>query len=557
MKRGKNRCGTVISPERCADGAYIYSGKCVKTKAKIGFADEKKTSKAANDDKISTEVCITEKNKSNDKTDAIMTRGGEMLKEETKGYKKSLAAIQQELKDAKIPVIVLVEGFATSGKGTLINELISEMDPRFVSVKILDHMLKERDRYPFLYPYYNTIPENGKIYFLDSGWMEEAVRDAVHEKTDKKEFGKRIEEIRGFERQLRDNGYVVIKYFLTTDKKTQEKRQRKLREDGNTDWRVSKQDLYQNDRFDTFAKKYEEFMAATNDVNPWVVINTDDKKEVFYTAFKHMYEVLTAQLEAGKYNGEPYEAEFDFPEETPKLEDADLRAFLDDSFYKDELKKLQSRLGKLHSMIYRRRIPVVLCFEGWDAAGKGGNIKRIAYPLDPRGFDIYPIASPSPEEKNRHHLWRFWNKVPRTGHVAIFDRTWYGRVMVERIEGFCTENDWKRAYAEINEFEKNLTDWGAVVLKFWIHIDSDTQLERFTLRQNTPEKQWKITDEDWRNRDKWPQYEEAIGEMIAKTSTNNAPWYIIESKDKKYARIKTLRIICESLEKAIDEFDRK
>lgn len=178
------------------------------------------------------------------------------------------------------------------------------------------------------------------------------------------------------------------------------------------------------------------------------------------------------------------------------------------------------------------KIPVVIAYEGWDAAGKGGNIKRIAGALDPRGYEVHPIASPEPHEKARHYLWRFWTRLPKTGHIAIFDRTWYGRVMVERLEGFCSTNDWQRAYNEINEFEKELSQWGAVIIKFWVQIDKDTQLERFTERQNTPEKQWKITDEDWRNRDKWDQYEDAVNEMLQKTSTEYAPWHILESVDK-------------------------
>ena len=177
----------------------------------------------------------------------------------------------------------------------------------------------------------------------------------------------------------------------------------------------------------------------------------------------------------------------------------------------------------------------MIAYEGWDAAGKGGNIKRLTSALDPRGFEVHPIASPEPAEKNRHYLWRFWKRLPKDGHIAVFDRTWYGRVMVERLEGFCSENDWQRAYNEINEFEKELTDWGAIVIKFWVQIDKDTQLKRFTDRQNTPEKQWKITDEDWRNREKWDMYEDAVNEMIQKTSTEFAPWHILESNDKHYA----------------------
>lgn len=224
---------------------------------------------------------------------------------------------------------------------------------------------------------------------------------------------------------------------------------------------------------------------------------------------------------------------------------------MEEDAYKKELKQLQHRLGELHNRLYRKKVPVIIAYEGWDAAGKGGNIKRITGALDPRGYEVHPIASPEPHEKARHYLWRFWTRLPKTGHIAIFDRTWYGRVMVERLEGFCSENDWKRAYNEINEFEKELHDWGAVIIKFWVQIDKDTQLERFNERQNTPQKQWKITDEDWRNREKWDQYEDAVNEMIQKTSTTYAPWHILESVDKRYARIKALKIVIEELEKAL------
>ena len=225
---------------------------------------------------------------------------------------------------------------------------------------------------------------------------------------------------------------------------------------------------------------------------------------------------------------------------------------LSDEEYKEKLDKLQDRLSELHNRLYRKRVPLIIAYEGWDAAGKGGNIKRVSAALDPRGYVVEPIASPTPDEKDRHFLWRFWKRLPKDGHIVIFDRTWYGRVMVERIEGFCTTADWQRAYGEMNDFERQLYDWGAIILKFWIHIDQDTQLARFNDRQNTPEKQWKLTEEDWRNREKWPQYEEAIDEMLQKTSTENAPWDIIESNDKKYARIKTLKIVIKALEKACE-----
>ncbi|MDO5331210.1 MAG: phosphate--AMP phosphotransferase, partial [Bacillota bacterium] len=248
--------------------------------------------------------------------------------------------------------------------------------------------------------------------------------------------------------------------------------------------------------------------------------------------------------------GAPYKEEFKLAA-MPKLKDIDLSPSLTDEEYDAQLEKLDKKIHKLHNKLYEKQIPFVLAFEGWDAAGKGGAIKRVAYPLDPRSFSVIPVASPLPHEKARHFLWRFYTRLPKTGHVHIFDRTWYGRVMVERLEGYCKENDWKRAYNEINEFEQDLTNEGVHVLKFWIQIDSDTQLARFTERQNTPAKQWKITDEDWRNREKWDDYEKAIDEMIQKTSTEFAPWHIIEAVDKKYARIKVMQITADEMEKAL------
>ena len=235
----------------------------------------------------------------------------------------------------------------------------------------------------------------------------------------------------------------------------------------------------------------------------------------------------------------------------PKLKDVPLDKTISEEEYKLQLRLLQEKLGHLHNRLYRKRVPVVIVYEGWDAAGKGGNIKRLTGALDPRGFEVHPIASPEPKEKARHYLWRFWTRLPKDGHIAIFDRSWYGRVMVERLEGFCSENDWQRAYYEMNEFEQELHNWGAVILKFWVQIDKDTQLARFTDRQNTPSKQWKITDEDWRNREKWDLYEQAVDEMLQKTSTTYAPWHILESVDKKYARIKALQTVIDALEKAL------
>ena len=473
-------------------------------------------------------------------------------KAEIKRLRESLVARQQDVREANLPVVVLVEGWDSAGKGYLINELISEMDPRFFSVATFNHIPETEERYPFLKKFFDVLPENGKFLFLDTGWMEDCVGKYLRREIPKEEYERRIESCNIFERQLRDNGYLVVKLFAHISKKEQLRRITALREKKNTEWRITGDDLWQQQEYERFEKAYDRFMESTDKFWPWTVLDAESASKAQLDAFKAICKVVDRGLEKGRYVGKPSGREFPLLG-GPSLKDADLTATISPEEYKTELKRLQKKLSALHNKIYRKRIPVVLCYEGWDAAGKGGNIRRIAYPLDPRGLDVIPVASPTPGELARHYLWRFWTRLPRSGHVTIFDRTWYGRLMVERIEGFCSEDDWKRAYGEINEFEKELTDWGTVVLKFWIHIDPDTQLERFQARQDTPEKQWKITDEDWRNREKWPQYEKAVEDMLRETSTEYAPWYIIESVDKKYARIRTLQIVTDALERAVKE----
>ena len=473
------------------------------------------------------------------------------LKAEIKALRGRLMAQQQEFRAKGRPILVLVEGWSAAGKGSLINELISEIDPRNYNVFSPVLTPESEARYPFLYPYAKAIPENGKIMFYDSGWMEDCVRRDLRREITRDEYKNRVRAVCEFERQLRDGGYLVLKFFLNISQQEQRKRMNALRENYETEWRVTSEDLWQQNEYKLFKEGYDAFMEKTGKVIPWHVLDGSKRSLAARDALKLLVEQIDKALEEGRYVGKPFKESFPLLK-MPKLAEVDLSPSLTDEEYRKELKKLQKRLGELHNVVYRKKIPVILCYEGWDAAGKGGNIRRIARPLDPRGFDVMPIASPEPHELARQYLWRFWTRLPRSGHFCIFDRTWYGRVMVERLEGFCSEDDWKRAYNEINEFERQLTDWGAVVLKFWIHIDQDTQLARFNDRQNTPEKQWKLTEEDWRNREKWPQYEEAVDEMLQKTSTKNAPWFIIESNDKKYARIKTLKIVIEALEKACE-----
>ena len=434
----------------------------------------------------------------------------------------------------------------------MIGKVIKNIDPRFFKVATMSSPIEEELRRPFLYRYMKQIPEEGKFTFLDSGWMEQTVMDVLSGDLEGDLYEKRIESIRRFERQLTDNGYLVLKFFMQIDKDEQGKRMEKLLDKEDTKWRVTGADKWQHKHYKKCENVIDRYMKDTNmSTSPWYIIDAEDKKWAELQVMDTLVSSIEVALQNQRHSVPILQNVFPLVK-MPKLKDVELEGkTIDEEEYQKELKKLQSRLGELHNRLYRKRVPVIITYEGWDAAGKGGNIKRVTGALDPRGYEVQPIASPEPHEKARHYLWRFWTRLPKDGHIAIFDRTWYGRVMVERLEGFCSENDWKRAYNEINEFEKELHDWGAVIIKFWVQIDKDTQLERFTERQNNPEKQWKITDEDWRNREKWDQYEEAVNEMLKKTSTTFAPWHILESVDKKYARIKALKIIIKELEKAL------
>lgn len=470
---------------------------------------------------------------------------------EREQLRNELAKRQQVISAAKLPVIVVLEGWGAAGKGSAISSIIKYMDPRYFRVYNMDVMSEDEKRRPFLYRHAIRMPKQGQFSIFDGGLMDEVTTEYMMGDISKKEYEGRVNSIINYERQLRDNGYLVIKFFLDIDEQTQSKRLLKLYDSKNTRWRISAKDAWQNENYSKFAKLYKKYIKATDTAAcPWHIIRSEDQGDVERYIASTIISSIDAAL-ASPWKASIIDNQYKLIDTMPLSSISLEGKSLTDDEYKARLKVLQKKLGKLHNKIYRKKIPLVIAYEGWDAAGKGGNIKRIAGALDPRGYEVWPIASPTPDEKQRHFLWRFYNRLPKTGHISIFDRTWYGRVMVERLEGFCSENDWQRAFNEINEFEKDLVDWGAIVIKFWVQIDNKTQLDRFTDRQNTPEKQWKITDEDWRNREKWDLYEEAINEMIRKTNTEFAPWYVLESVDKKYARIKALEIVIENIEKQL------
>ncbi len=468
-----------------------------------------------------------------------------------------MGELQRQCKELKIPVMIVFEGVDVAGKGLQMGKLMKSMDPRGFQVYPMKAESEEEYMRPFLWRYWTKTPEKGRIAIFDHSWYQNVTIDIFDAKHVNLDVPEKYEEIRCFEKQLADDGTCIIKLFLYIDKIEQKKRMDKLLEDKSTAWRVKKEDLKRNKKFDLYVDLIEDVLKATDtEYAPWHMIESVDKR--FATV--KMYKMIITQLEHAvrekhKENTvKQYAREKEsksFVSKNPVLAEVDLSKKLGVEEYQKKLDKLQKKIEKLHGELYRKRIPVVIGFEGWDAGGKGGAIKRLTQKMDPRGYVVHPVASPTPIENAHHYLWRFWIHAPKAGHVAVFDRTWYGRVMVERIEGFCTKKEWNRAYKEINDMEASFVNAGAIVLKFWMHIDKDEQERRFTDRQNTPEKVWKITDEDWRNREKWDQYEEVVNEMIEKTSTPNAPWIIVEGNDKLYARIKVLETVIKAMEERL------
>ena len=472
-----------------------------------------------------------------------------------------LGRLQRTCKEKKIPVAIVFEGLGAAGKGTMINRLIEPLDPRGFKVYTTQQETSEEKYYPFLWRFWNTLPGKGRISILDRSWYRILLNDRFDGKTGKKSLATAFDEINSFEEVLTDDNMILIKFFLVISQKEQKKRFKKLEASKETAWRVTADDWKRCEQYDEYFQLAEEALEKTDRDNaPWTIIEAEDKEyasaKIASSVVKRLEEAIAAADERAARPKVSAEESAQIHPDTFRasaLAGVDLTKTLTKQEYQKRLKELQKKLTKLHSELYRQRIPVILAFEGWDAGGKGGAIKRLTQAMDPRGYAVTPISAPNDIEKSMHHMWRFWTAVPKAGHVGIFDRSWYGRVMVERLEGFCSENEWRRAYKEINNMEASWANSGAIVLKFWMHIDKDEQERRFTERQNTPDKQWKITDEDWRNRAKWDQYEVAVDEMLVRTSTTYAPWIIVEANSKYYARIKVLETVVDAIEKRLEQ----
>jgi polyphosphate:AMP phosphotransferase len=464
-----------------------------------------------------------------------------------------LDAQHEVLKAARFPVLLIVGGVDGAGKGETVNVLLSWMDPRYISTWAMGPRSAEEHNKPPYFRFWQVLPPKGRLGILFGSWHSEAIVQRAHGDIDLATFDQRLDEVVRFERMLTDEGALIVKFWMHLSKKQQKKRLESLEADKATRWRVTPSDWKSFALYDRYRKASEHALMRTSTGNaPWIVVEGSDARYRSLTVGTALLRAVRTRL-AGK--AEPY------PKSAAPLvapvDGRSLLATLDLSkktpakAYDAQLTELQGRLAQATRSPRFRERAIVLVFEGADAAGKGGAIRHVTSGLDARCYSVIPIAAPTEEERAQPYLWRFWRHVPSLGRIAIFDRSWYGRVLVERVEGFADESAWMRAYAEMSDFEAQLTAHGIVVLKFWLQIDAEEQLRRFKERERTKFKRFKITQEDWRNRKKWDAYQLAASDMIERTSVDAAPWTMVEANDKDFARLKVLETICDRVERAI------
>ena len=482
-------------------------------------------------------------------------------KERLPAFQERLYAMEKALIESRIPALLVFEGWAGTSKIGTIGMLTQRLDPRGVRVYPVTPPRTYETQYPWLYRFWLKTPARGEVAIFDRSWYREVLAERTSGDLDAAEWRGRCEDIVAFERQLADDGAVILKFWLHISKKEQARRFRKTLADPVTAWQVTKEDRWQHRHYSRVSAAVEDLLVRTDTPQaPWIALPATDRRYAHLAVFETVLATLEAHMQQKQASPTPRPvvtapaADTSEPIAAPGiLQRADLSQRLDEKVYDRELAPLQAKLHLLGFQVYQQKRPVVLVFEGWDAAGKGGAIKRITQQLDPRGYIVHSIAAPSGDDKERHYLYRFWRRLPPHGTIAIFDRSWYGRVLVERVEGFAQPDEWQRAYAEIADFERQLVAAGTVVCKFWLQISPDEQLRRFEERQQVAYKAWKLTDEDWRNREKWPQYEQAADEMLLRTSIPSAPWTLVEAEDKRFARIKVLRTVVQRLESELGE----
>jgi polyphosphate:AMP phosphotransferase len=483
---------------------------------------------------------------------------GHKIDKET--YDAAVPALREALLNAqfdlaqkrKFPVIILVGGVDGAGKGETVNLLNAWMDPRHIEVHVMgDTPSMQR---PPMWEYWRALPPKGKIGVFFGSWYTMPIVQRVLGRSKLIDLNQSIHDINHFEKMLTNEGALIIKFWFHLAKDVQRSRLQHLESNPKTRWRVTEEDWDRFKLYKKFRKVSEHTLRSTSTAEaPWIVIEGSDARYRSVTAGKILLEAMRKRLDLiappPVAAAPPLQVAIDHLDLFDKL---DMTQAISDKKFALELEKYQGKLNMLTRDPHFHKLSVIAVFEGSDAAGKGGTIRRITGALDARCYRIIPVAAPTEEERAQPYLWRFWRHIPAAGGVTIFDRSWYGRVLVERVEGYCSEADWMRAYSEINDFEDQLIKNHTVLLKFWLTISKDEQLKRFQEREKVGFKRFKITAEDWRNREKWDEYEVAVCDMVDRTSTEIAPWTLVEANDKNFARIKVLKTLCERIENELD-----
>lgn len=480
---------------------------------------------------------------------------------EVPALREALLEAQFDLQQqARFPVIVLINGIEGAGKGETVKLLNEWMDPRLIEVRTFDQQTDEELARPPAWRYWRMLPAKGRMGVFFGNWYSQMLQGRVHGLFKDAVLDQAINQAERMEKMLCDEGAVIFKFWFHLSKQQMKARLKSLQDDPLHSWRISPLDWQQSQTYDKFVKYGERVIRRTSrDYAPWHVIEGVDAHYRSLTVGKILLDGLQNALKRPRINPDkvsaaPLSASVDH---LSLLGSLDMSQRLEKDDYEEQLITEQARLSGLMRDKRMRRHALIAVFEGNDAAGKGGAIRRVAAALDPRQYSIVPIAAPTEDERAQPYLWRFWRQIPARGKFTVFDRSWYGRVLVERVEGFCSQADWLRAYSEINDFEEQISASGVIVVKFWLAIDKQTQLERFQEREAIPFKRFKITEDDWRNREKWDDYRTAVGDMVDRTSTEVSPWTLVEANDKRWARIKVLRTLNRALEDAFEKSDKR
>ncbi len=482
------------------------------------------------------------------------------FKERVRELRTQLLTLQYRTNElARFPVLIDFAGVDGAGKGSTVNILNTWMDPRWLRTIGYRTPTEEEAARPRFWRYWRDLPPKGRIGLYLSGRYSLPLLRRVYGEIDELEFDRRLAEIIRFENALADDGALILKFWMHLSEEQQQARFDQLSSDPLHSYRVTDEDRRNHEHYDDFVSAAEQIITRTNRGNaPWNIIEGVNARyrhlrvgEIIAAELKRHLEAQERKAEA---DGPPVRRATEVTSARPTVFDAlHLSLAVPRAEYRKKLKKKQARLGELGRTAFETGQSTILVFEGADASGKGGAIRRTVWALDARTTRVHQFAAPTDVERAHHYLWRFWNRLPRAGYVTVFDRSWYGRVLVERAEGFATDDEWRRAYNEINDFENQIVDRGILLLKFWLHIDKDEQLARFKEREESPYKHWKLTDEDWRNREQWDAYQQYGHDLVQYTSTQKAPWILVEGNDKLHARLKVIDTVIDHLGERVND----